>query len=305
MVNSLEAAVPEYRRGHMESRLASAFPHAFDRQYAVVKPSYPLITVLYLLKIQELAAVPLTSGRREENRAVFGFSSLEKLVKLGPTRFAALLRKPCEGAAEELDCLTTDQDLSDLLESFKARGLGCAVLRAPGPYGRRTLLTLSDVLRLYERGLIKTDMVAQDVASPIFSMPGDASIRDALRAMFKHQFRRVFISDDGRYISERTVINHILNPMALVGLDEEPPADHLAAPIGRLESDAPVPMGPRLPLKDAATKLRKRGGGCLIMNGDEVVTPWDLVMKPWISGRLVISEIGKVPIVKAASKSHR
>jgi CBS domain-containing protein len=289
----------------MQPQLASAFPHAFDRQYAVVKPSYPLITVLYLLKIQELAAVPLTSGKRDENRAVFGFSCLEKLVKLGPTRFASLLRRPCEGVADELDCLTTDQDLGDLLDSFKARRLGCAVVRAPGPYGRRTLLTLSDVMRLYERGLIKTDMVAQDVASPIFSMPGDTSIRDALQAMFRHQFRRVFISDDGRYISERTVINHILNPLALVGLDEEPPADHLAAPIGRLESVAPIPTGPHLPLKDAATKLRKRGGDCLIMNGDEVVTSWDLVMKPWISGRLVVGEVGKTPIVKATSRLRR
>ncbi len=285
-------------------RLDSAFPHAFDRQYAVVRPSYPLITVLYLLKIQELAAVPLTSGKRDENRAVFGFSCLEKLVKLGPARFASLLRKPCEGAADELDCLTTDQQLSELLGSFKARRLGCAVVRTPGPYGRRTLVALSDVLRLYEKGLIKTDMVTEDVASPIFSMRGSSTIREALQAMFRHKFRRVFISDDGRYISERTVINYILNPLALVGLDEEPPADHLAAPISRLGTVAPIPIGPRLSLSAAASKLRKRGGECLIMNGDAVVTPWDLVMKPWVSGRLTIGEAVVASTVKARAKSR-
>lgn len=270
-------------------RLDSAFPDILDRHYAVIKPSYPLITVLFLLKIQELAAVPLTSGKEDERRAVFGFSCLERFVKLGPARFASLLRGSCERAANELDSLTMDQELGELLDSFKKRGLGFAVLRSPSTYRRRTLVTLLDVLQLYERGLIKSDMLVGDVASPVFSMSGDTPLREALQAMFNRKYRRIFISNDGYYISDRTVIDYILNPAGLVELDEEPPVDHLDTPISRLPSFAPIPITPRLNLKEAAAKLRKSRGGCLIMNGSEIVTSWDVAMKPWIAKRAVMS----------------
>ena len=270
-------------------RLDLAFPSAFARRYAIVKPDYPLITVLYLLKLKDLAAVPLTSDMEDERRAVFGFSSLKRLVKMGPKQFAPFLQGPCEDAADELDCLTADQDLGELLDSFRSRRLGFVLMRGPDPRGPRSLVTLGETLGLYEKGTIQTDMVAADVASPIFSMPESASVRQALEEMLSRGYRRVFVSDTGCYISDRSIIEHTLTPSALEDFMEDPDRDPLAVPIGKLWSVAPVRTAPHQSLKAAALKLRQQRGDCLVIDGDMVITPWDLVMKPWISGRLAIA----------------
>lgn len=270
-------------------RLDTAFPQILERKYAVVKPSFPLITVLYLLRIQELAAVPLASDGKGGCRAIFGFSSLERLVDMGPRRFASLLQRPCKYASSRIDCLSADQDLSELLDSFEAQGLGFAAVREDSS-PKTCLATLADVVELYERGLIRSDMVAQDVASPIFSMPGRTSIRDAVQAMFDHHCRRVFVSDEQGYITERSVINYILSPWALVDCGWVGQKNLLNAPIGKLVRVAPAFVNPRLGLSEVAVKLREQKGGCLVLSHqDKVVTAWDLALKPWVSGGLMIA----------------
>ncbi len=270
-------------------RLGSALPFVLERQRAIVKPDFPLITVLYLLRMQDLAAVPLTSDN-DECRAVLGFSSLEKLVTMGHKRFASFVQGPCVKASDRLDSLTADQELGELLDCFRSRKLGCAGLRASGSRGRPSLVTLGDVLRLYDTGLLKTDMTAEDVASPIFSMPGDTPVRDALETMFERQYRRIFIEGDGCYVSDRSMIDYILNPESLDSLVYEPHRDPLVTPIGELWSAGPVAVGQRTNLGEAALKLQKHGAECLVIRGGKVITRWDLVMKPWLAGKLVVAE---------------
>ncbi|MGA2664608.1 MAG: hypothetical protein ABSF83_06675, partial [Nitrososphaerales archaeon] len=60
-------------------KIGSAFPRILDRWYPTIRPTYPLLTVLNLLRMQDVAAVPLDEGS-DSRRAVFGFSSLPKLL---------------------------------------------------------------------------------------------------------------------------------------------------------------------------------------------------------------------------------
>ena len=270
-------------------RLGSALPFVLNRQRAIVKPDFPLITVLYLLRMQDLAGVPLTSDNNE-CKAVFGFSSLERLVRMGHRRFASFVQEPCVKASDRLDSLTVDQELGELLDSFKSTKLGCAALRSSHSRRKWSLVTLADVLTLYGTGLIRTDMVAEDVASPIFAMPGDASIREALETMLEHQYRRIFVEREGCYISDRSIIDYILSPEGLDSLVFEPRRDPLAAPMTELWSTGPVAVGQRTNLGDAALKLQKHGAECLVVRGGKVITPWDLVMKPWLAGKLLVAE---------------
>src|SRR5271169_2680784 len=136
-------------------RLGTAFPSILDRRYPIVRPEFPLIIVLNLLRIQDLAAVPLTSDKGE-CRAVAGYSSLSKLVTLGHARFASFVRGPCGKASDRVDCFTVDQELEKLLDCFKSRGFGFVAVRNPDSHGWLSLATLADVIWLYESGLIKT-----------------------------------------------------------------------------------------------------------------------------------------------------
>lgn len=265
-------------------QLKSAFPHILDREYPVVRPEYPLLVVLYLLRMKDVAAVPLASPGKD--RAVFGFSSLAKLLALGRERFASFLSEPCENASARLHSVKIDEDFRALLEVFGKKRLGCAMVHGPG--NKRSLATLEDVLDLHMAGSISTEMRLEDLAQPIFSMPGSTSIRDVIQAMFSHRYRRVFIAGEDGYVSDRTVMDYVFSPMVLDEISKDLGRDALAAPADRLEKIKPIHVGPRTTVRAAAKKLRGEWGQCLVVGGDKVITPWDVAMKPWLSGKLTI-----------------
>ena len=273
----------------MGLRLGTAFPSILRKTFPVVEPDFPLITVMYLLQIQDLPAVPLTSDTGE-NRAVFGFSVLERLVMMGQKRFAAFVQGPCRNASEPLDSFTVDQDIHELLDYFKSKRLAFAAVRGSKSYQKPTMISLTDVLNLYDRGLVKTDITAEDVASPVFSMPANTPIREALLAMFKRKYRQIFVAGEGCYVSDRSIIDYVLSPTGIDSILYESDKDPLSTPIGKLWSIAPAEVGRQMSLHEAAVTLQEKRSGCLMVEGAGVVTPWDLVMKPWLSGKLIIAD---------------
>ncbi len=270
-------------------KIESALPRLLERKYPIIKPSYPLLTVLYLLRIQDVAAVPISEdGSRR--RAVFGFSILPKLMELTPKNFDAYLEGPCESASVDLDCFSMNDEVETLLEGFKWRNLGVSLVCGKvGDEKRTSLVTLVDLLRLYKTKQLTTDMSANDVASPILAMPGRSSVRDALQTMFRLRQRRVFITGELMYISDRSIIEHFLSPASLIRDRHEPDGALLDGRIDGLKKTAPIEVTPRASLQSAALRLRSEWGPCLIIKDKGVVvTPWDVIMKPWEAGRLTI-----------------
>lgn len=269
-------------------KISTAFPHILDRQYPSVKPDYPLLMILYLLRIKDIDAVPITYADERLNRGVFGFSSLPKFMAKGPKGFAKLLEEPCERASEELASVTVNEDLESLLDAFASRRLGFALVHGVGAAKRRrSFVSLTDVLGLYGRSIITTELRIGDVATPIFSMPRTTSIRSALQAMFRHRHRRVFISD-WEFISDRGVMEYVFSPFILEQIGWDPGRDVLAAPIDRLDKVTPMVAGPHMSLRTAALKLKGDRGQCIVVGGDRVATPWDVVMKPWMKQKLSV-----------------
>lgn len=265
-------------------KIRNAFPHVLDRKYPVVKPEYPLLTVLYLLRMNDVAAVPLVGGAGGP-RALFGFSSLARLLALPPGGFAAFLAEPCGNVADKLESVGVDDDLESLLEAFKARRLGVACVRGGGPE-KRSLVTLGDVIELYSKDRLRARSTLEEVASPVISARGETSIRKGIEEMFSRRIRRLFLSDD-EYVSDRSIMDRVFSPLVLDDVAADPTADVLAAPLNSLKKGAPIRVRRGTSIKAAAAKLRGEGLQCLVV-GDAVVTQWDLVMKPWLSGNVSI-----------------
>lgn len=242
--------------------------------------------MLYLLRMKDVDAVPIFPMARRGARAVFGFSALLHLMKLGPKGFADFVRGPCEAASDELSLLGLEDDLEALLEAFEARRLGFALVRDPRQAKKAGLASLADVLSLYGRGGIRSDLTVEDVGTRIFSMPSGSSIRDALQQMFRHRYRRVFLSGESTYVSDRGILGYLFSPSILEELGTDETLDPLSKPIGEVEKSTPATIDPRKGLKLAALKLKEERGGCLVTDDHRVVTPWDVVMKPWLSGEL-------------------
>src|SRR5208283_4774964 len=123
--------------------------------------------------MNDVDAVPIASVDGKENRAVFGFSSLPRFMALGPKRFANLLKEPCERSSDELASFGVDEDLESVLDTFASRRLGFALVHGVGAAeNRRSLVTLGDVLELYRKNRVRTDLLVKEVATPMVSMPG-------------------------------------------------------------------------------------------------------------------------------------
>jgi hypothetical protein len=112
-------------------------------------------------------------------------------------------------------------------------------------------------------------------------------LRQALLFMFSHRFRRVFLAAGGEFISDRSIISHIFSPASLHKLAANPDAV-LEMPIAEIEKSRPRRVPGRTTLKAAANALGGDIGQCLTSRGT-VITPWDVIMKPWNSKSLRIN----------------
>jgi CBS domain-containing protein len=274
-------------------RVLSAFPGMMERQYPIVEPDVPLSTVLFFLRMKDMGAVPITSGDSNGHRAVLDRSSLDQLVRLGPKAFNDLLKAPCERAADELPVVGADDDVEALLDGFLKRKLGLVLVRGASPTKScSSLIALIEFLDLYETGAISTGMTVGHVNSPTLSLPGDTPLSAALQAMISQDYGPVFIDGEEGYLSDRGLTNHILSPAVLAELGNGGLDKILSTPINKLRRSIPLKVPARMELKDAAFKLGRERGRCLVSSDDRVVTPWDIVVKPWEAGGLKVGEHG-------------
>jgi hypothetical protein len=274
-------------------KIASAFPGMKEKQYPLVEGDVPLLTVLFFLRMKDMDAVPIMSRESNGHRAVLDRSSLNQLVKLGPRAFGDLLKAPCERVADELPVVGLDDEVESLLDAFFKRNLGLALVHEASPgKDRSSLISLVEFLDLYETGVISTGMTVGHVSTPIFSLPRDTPLGSALQAMLGQNYGPVFVEGEEGYLSDRGLINHILSPAVLAELGNGGANDILSTSIDRLKRSLPLKVPARTELKDAAFRLGRERGRCLVSSDDRVVTPWDLVMKPWEAGGLKVGERG-------------
>ena len=259
-------------------RVKEAFPKAFERAYPAIDPATPMLSVLPLLRFHEIDAIPLSFDSSEKQRAVFGYSSLARILLIGPGRFEEFLKQPCEQVSDQLSVVDADGPLSRLLDAFLSTRFGFA--RAVEERGVGGLLTLADALQLYESGAIRTRLRAEDVASRVFSLPPETPLRAALDEMFRRRNRRVFISGTREFVWDRAIIDHLFSPAFLAEHEKGPTEDMLGGPISQIKATSALEARGGTELEEAAGILAERRGQCLAFE-DKVVTPWDVVMKPW------------------------
>jgi len=257
----------------------------FERAYPAVDPTTPILSVLPLLRFHEIDVLPLSFDAGRKQRGVYGFSCLARLLKVQPGGVGSFLKQPCEVVSEPFATIRADQALSGLLDAFMRRRFGFA--RVVESRGAGALLTLPDVLELYEEGTLACSLTLEDVGSTTFSMPKQSTIREALVEMFDRRIRRVFISGTREFIWDRSVIEHLFSSASLGRVAERVSENILDTSISRIGTKTAKVVKGRIELREAAALLKVEPGQCLVFDG-RVVTPWDAVMKPWKEGELKI-----------------
>jgi len=271
--------------------LGELFPRIFSRSSPLVEGSSPLVLAGSLLRFHPVEAAMVLTERaqpvRRDSRVAFlgGYSILANLLKVEPARSLKFLFEPCRRNAMILDTVKVDQDLPSLLRLFGETRFGFTTIT----HGRYfALLGLSDTISLYEQGAIGTGLLAREVASKPVTTGKDTTLRGALRLMFERRIRRLFLKGGDLFVSDREIISYLFSPRKLEATRDAPRTmlnDRMteAGPISaeRIRGDAP--------LKDASKVLSGTQGSVLMCEGG-IISPWDLVMKPFLKGRLAISD---------------
>jgi hypothetical protein len=268
-------------------KIRDALPHVFNRAYPVLDPKMPMLPAVSMLRFQQIDGLPLViEGNLARPRALHGYSLLKRLLALGQGGFWRFIEKPCEDAAQSIGTVAASQEVESLLDVFQKERFGFAWISDSEKTG--VPVSLADLLELFKTGTLESDLTIKDVGSPEFSLPAMTPLRKALLFMFSHRFRRVFLAAGGAFISDRSIISHVFSPAVLHDMAANPDS-LLEMPIAEIEKSRPRRAPGRTSLKAAANTLGGDIGQCLTSRG-MVVTPWDIIMKPWAAKKLRINQ---------------
>lgn len=218
--------------------------------------------------------------KQEKHLAVSGYSCLSNLVKTDATKYREFLEQPCENAAQELAAIPANEDIEELLALFRKTNFGFVLVE--GKFELCAVASLRDLLLLYKNGIMDTSLSLDEIASPVFYMSQDSSLKQVLTEMFSRGFRRIFLEEENedRVITDRKITSHVFSPSTLDEIVNRQ-IDPLETLASKLEATQPMKLPGMTTVKDGASMMRGQIEECLVCENG-VVTPWDVVMKPWM-----------------------
>ena len=257
-------------------KISEALPGIFKRTYPILEPGTQMLLAVSLLRFHHIDALPIgLTPKQRKHFAVFGYSCLSTLLQTDPKKYGKFLEMPCENASLKLATLDHEESVDSLLDVFEETRFGFAWVNSPKQGG---FASLRDLLTLYGNRLIESKLTVGNIASPIFSMPRDSTIKEVLREMFDHRFRRIFIEGQHSLVTDRRIIGYVFSTVRLNQTFGRPET-MLDAKLGDLEKMEPKKVNSKTSLKTAALSMENASEDCLVCEKG-VVTPWDLIMKP-------------------------
>lgn len=268
--------------------LKDALPEVFNRIWPALDPETQILLALLLLRSHQIDALPLVIRNKQYNKFVSGYSCLSRLAQIHPEEYGNFFKQSSEDVSIELPTIPAEEGLESLLEAFSKNRFGFAWAEWKGNSEVGGFVSLRDILALYGRSVLSTDLTIGDIASKnIFSLTSNSSLKQALDEMSSRRIRRILVSDTGMIISDRQMIHHVFSPDRLNQIYSTPSA-LLDGRIGDLEGIEPFKLESSQNVKDAAALLVV-SAGCVICESG-IVTPWDIILGPWEKKELRIAE---------------
>jgi len=273
-----------------------ALPHIFRRPLQTIEAGASIFAAGTLLDIprRDVFAIASALGpdvrlfsQNRRLRAFSGYGLLGALVRTPAKGYYRFLFERCERASLPLPCIDAGSSLSRVFEVMSKTRIGWLLARRDVEYA---MVTLADLLPLYERGVLATDLLLKDVSTDkVFTLAAGARLDDALRGLIERRVRRVFLSGTRKFVSDREIMEHIFSPERL-RVVRESPEKMLESPLWRVGPASAAKASPGLGVAEMATALDATSGAHCVLAGSGLVTPWDLIMKPWTMGRLKIAK---------------
>jgi CBS domain-containing protein len=284
--------------GHpLDAPLSRLFPDLFGILRPVTTPEVPVIVAASILSIYDSPMLPIikdgtTPGGGEEQggrlfQAVSGLSIIRMVMETKPSEYYKALWRPCTTTTVWIGSLSFDDTLENLLRIFEATGFGDARVEAATP--PNALVTLTEVISLYRQMKLSCKLEVKKVASPAIFVDPDMKLIDAMRLMYDRKVRRLFLTGrEDEFVSDRNILALLLSPKGLK-VARDNPEFWTELSLSAAQSVKARAVSSHALVEDAG-RLSEIGHDVFILSDKaSVLSRWDLVMKPWKDGRLLLS----------------
>ena len=211
-----------------------------------------------------------------------GYGILKKVVDSEPKDYYRTLWARSAEVPIWIGSCRFDEPFEDILQAFSVTKFGGArVTRGES----EALVTLGDAVGLVSLGRLSTQMSTNDVCSVPIAMAKDRPIIDAIREMVSRNVRRLFIEkEQGRFISDRTLIDYMFSPQRL-GIARDHPELWFDERVEKVGTKAPARCKTGS-LDEASKAMGPSPDDCLMTDEWRVISRWDIIVKPWRAGKL-------------------
>lgn len=256
-----------------------------EKNPAQVAPGSEVIEAIKTMQsnnFQELLVSSTEVGGRP--LILSSYSIISKLLSVTPLGYDDFLHSACVESALSVGTITDQSDLISLLHVFESSSFSFAIVHD----SQNKLcgkLSIKNLLNLYGLGFLSSNLRISDVQSePVFSMSRGTKIVDCLRELEIRKIRKVQLVGTGSVISDKQLLSHIFNERRMVRISKSP--QHLLDDtLEDLESVQTTRIDGHKSISEAAMTLIEKGADSFLTERG-IVTPWDLIIKPWRMGEL-------------------
>jgi len=210
------------------------------------------------------------------------------LLETRPENYGHLLDSPCLDSSLVVGTVGEESDLLSIFHVYESTTFGIAIIHNSKDKEIVGRLTVRDLCRLYQSGVISASLVIDDVASsPIFNLPKNAGLRQTLKELETRKFRKIQVAGTDRIVSDKQILSHIFDEKRLDTISKTPER-LLEGTLEEVHPASSLRIDGKRSVKDAAKLLGEREYECLLTERG-IVTTWDLIIKPWRLGELRVS----------------
>jgi len=259
----------------------------------VLSPDDKLLTAGLMLSHYR-ASMVVISRQREILGALYGyqllflFSQIDK-NHIYKTLFQTIRESAKILAPESIPTVRLGSSLSEILQEIVERRFGDVLVTddEAQPIG---MAGLHELMQACGVTLERTNIQVGTVASPAKIVDDSMTSGELIKFLFRNRIRRVVVKrTDGLHCAdERSLLKYFFSLRGLQSIKDEVD-DYLNSPIKGFANEETRLMteirGTR-DVSDAWKLALSSGQDSLIVDGEKIATPWDLVVKPFIQGRL-------------------